>query len=457
MNALDIKYATYANALPPRPIRMKVGGWAGTPDGMVDGSEPQPWHCQPFVEGSVYGLELIYPFETPCDVVNNGGAVHFEWDYLKEPGGILTGGEFLTATPKDRPATYLFNTRLDIQAPPGYVIRSEPHPRYFTDTTGTVPLAFIGHVQTEWYPRKLFLVFKSPPPGGRHLFRKGEPYAQILFVPQRVSYRVTAMPPEEEAQRRELEQAMDAARSHIADNVWHNPDGSEFNNHYKVMARAFADSGQDGVRRAIDEGVARMRASMPQDMPLAECVRMADELVAKQKFEEARTLYKHVLERDPNNAPALSGLGVCVGCTGAPVSGVELMRQAIALQPNVPKFHANLGEMLLLMNRYADAVSAYRTAMRLNPGDAALMSHVGLLTARLGDLAEGLRLCRTAVATDPRCAVAHYRAGLILAQLGQGEQARAAYHAALAADPSFEPARRALSTLAPSPANPSRG
>src|SRR5882724_6387044 len=96
MAKLEIKYFTYDEAPPLRPIRMSVPGWSGPPQKMVDGSEPQPWHCLPFTEGSTYGLELLYPYETECHVVNEGGRVRFDWDFAAEPGGMLTGGEFVT-------------------------------------------------------------------------------------------------------------------------------------------------------------------------------------------------------------------------------------------------------------------------------------------------------------------------------------------------------------------------
>src|SRR5947207_13210663 len=115
MQNLNIKYATYVNAPPPRPIRIEVGGWSGPAEKMVDGSDPQPWHCLPFVEGSTYGLELIYPFETACDVVNDDGTIRFDWDFAKEPGGILTGSEFLLFSPVRAATSYLLNTRVDVQ------------------------------------------------------------------------------------------------------------------------------------------------------------------------------------------------------------------------------------------------------------------------------------------------------------------------------------------------------
>ena len=80
MDSLKIKYATYSKAVPPQQTRVKVPGWAGIADKMEDGSAGQPWHCMPFVEASTYGLELIYPFETECQIINENGLVRIEWE-----------------------------------------------------------------------------------------------------------------------------------------------------------------------------------------------------------------------------------------------------------------------------------------------------------------------------------------------------------------------------------------
>src|SRR5215218_6700537 len=135
MEKLVIKYSAPSERIvPPRRIRVEVPGWAGAADQrMEDGAEVQPWHCLPFVEGATYGLELVYPHEQECRVINERGKVRFEWDFYSEPEGSgVTGGEFITFFPKDSPGQYLFNTRMDVQAPPGHVLRIEPHPRFFT-------------------------------------------------------------------------------------------------------------------------------------------------------------------------------------------------------------------------------------------------------------------------------------------------------------------------------------
>jgi tetratricopeptide (TPR) repeat protein len=447
MTKLDVKYATYGKAPAPRPMRLSAQDhWAGAPQKMRDGSEPQPWHCLPFVEGSTYGLELVYPFENECHVVNDGTDIRFEWDYATEPGGGVTGGEFITFFPKAPSKFYLFNARIDVQAPPGHVLRTEPHPRYFTDETGMVPLAMIGHVQSEWYPRQLFVVFRAPRPGERHVFRKGEPYAQILFVPQQVRYELTRMEPAQEAERRELERSITAARSEIATNRWLNPSGNEFNNHYKVLARAFADGGMAAVRGTVARGVEKHEQSLPSDKSIDEALAVGHAHLDAGRYDEARAVFGHVLARDPANADALSHLGIAVACTGSPAVGVEMMTRAVELQPGAAALHANLGEVLRMTGRFGEAAAAFRAALRIRP-DAGLVSVLGLTLAQQGKFDEALQACRAALNAAPQSAVVQYRAGLVHALRSDPRQARAHYERALATDANFMPARQALREL----------
>jgi Flp pilus assembly protein TadD len=447
MDKLTIKYATYANALPPRRVKLEKPGWAGDLRKMEDGSEPQPWHCLPFVEAATYGLELLYPYETECVVVNDNGDVRFEFDYEKEPGGILTGGEFITFFPKPPAKFYLFNTRIDLQAPPGHVLRTEPHPRAFSDETGTAPLAICGHVQSEWWSRKLFVVFKSPPPGGRNVFRKGDPYAQILFVPQRANYELERFTPDEEAARRKRENDVDATKLHIATNVWKNPTNSEFSDYYKILARAFQRDGQSGVEGAVAEGVRRHEAGLPLDKSVAEALAQGYEKIKGGNYNDAKAIYQHVLSREPGNPEALSHLGICAAVTGAPAVGLKLMQQAVQILPNAPTYHNNLGELLRMLGRFAEAEAEFRTSLRLNPRDAGIVSTLGLTLAQQGKTDEGLRLAREAVPLSPGAATPHYRLGLIYAQLKRPAEARAAFDAALGIEPGFLPAREELAKL----------
>jgi Flp pilus assembly protein TadD len=455
MPKLDIKYFAYDKAPPPRPIRMSVPGWSGPAQKMVDGSEPQPWHCLPFSEGSTYGLELLYPFDNECRVVNDNGFVRFEWDFASEPGAQLTGAEFVSFFPKESSKYYVFHTGLNVQAPPGHTLRTEPHPCFFTDDTGTVPCSLIGNVQTEWWPKRLFVAFRAPPPGRRHIFRRGEPYAQIIFVPQEMDYQLIPMTPEEEARRRRLETDVSLAGPQIARNIWHNPTGFEFNDHYKLMARAFSRGGMSGLEDEVRGAVERHKMGLPHDKPIAECLDMARQFLAAGEYIKARALYFHVIDRDPDNAQALCQLGVVAACMQSPLLALDLMSKAVRLQPGSAYFQGNLGELLRTMGRYPEAEAALRASLQINPGDANVLSGLALAVAHQERIQEAVQLAREALKLAPQSPVAYARMGAILALGGQATGAKTYYESALRFDPAFEEARQGLASLGPTPAHPS--
>jgi hypothetical protein len=107
MEKIELKYRQLDKATAPRPIRLDVGGWAGESQRPQDGAETQPWHCLPFVEGSTYGLELVYDREVGCQVVNDGGTIRFERD-----GKIDESRDEFTTFARGH---YGFNTELDIK------------------------------------------------------------------------------------------------------------------------------------------------------------------------------------------------------------------------------------------------------------------------------------------------------------------------------------------------------
>lgn len=158
MQDIEIKYKTWYKGVGPKPIKLEIPGWSGHNHNHSSGEKPQPWHCPPFVAGSTYGLELIYPFESECLVRTRDGKVEFEGDFTTESRECSVK---LPPFSNFAPGHYGFTSSLDIECDPDYVIRLEPHPRYYVDTVGDVPLCITGHLES-WWPRIFFIVFKAP-------------------------------------------------------------------------------------------------------------------------------------------------------------------------------------------------------------------------------------------------------------------------------------------------------
>ena len=80
-------------------------------------------------------------------------------------------------------------------------MRTEPHPRFYTDPTDTVPIAVPALLRTEWWPMMSFIIFKTPAEGRTHIFRPNEPMLQILILPLRADFTLTEMGEDEAAER----------------------------------------------------------------------------------------------------------------------------------------------------------------------------------------------------------------------------------------------------------------
>lgn len=232
--------------MPPKPIKLSVPGWAGDSRGHGDGDKPQPWHCVPFVEASTYGLELIYPFESETRVTTTKNGVEFDCPgFEKEFEGTDLG---LQGPPfsKFAPGHYGMSSSLDIKPPSGFVLRLEPHPKFFTDTEYTTPLMVPGHIQS-WWSHIFFVVFKSPPPGQTHIFRKNEPYGQILIVPERMTYDVQKMSDIESMSRQVRENKISSLAGKLCKHSWTDHLGNTFNDKYKQLNSIYARKGERGV------------------------------------------------------------------------------------------------------------------------------------------------------------------------------------------------------------------
>ena len=230
-----VKYRTLGPGLPPRRTQVPVPGWGGEPQPRADGSHEQVWHCVPFSEGARYGIEILYPFDQELRVSSQRGRVRLEADWGPNPMNGLNWPPF-------RPfgeAFYSYQIVLDLKVAPGWAIRTEPHPRFYADTAGDVPIAVPAIIRTSWWPMILFVIFKAPPKGSTHVFRKGEGFAQVIVIPAEPDITLEPMG-EEEAAERELQsrRIRDSRDLLSADTRWLSSTNTVFDGTYRHLLRA---------------------------------------------------------------------------------------------------------------------------------------------------------------------------------------------------------------------------
>lgn len=251
MEKISLKYRSWYQGQQPRPIRLQIPGWSGEPNHHQNGDVPQPWHCIPFVEASTYGLELLYSFDTECHVKMVEGEVKFFGDFSEEGNKIpkIITPPFSSFAP----GHFGMTSCLDIEVPEDFIIRIEPHPRYYTDETYTVPLAIPGHLNTSMWPKIFFVVFKNPMPGQTYIFKKDEPYAQILILPRKIDYDIREMTSAEISVRSLMEEKIENHNKKISKNSWSDYKGNNFDDKYKILNNIFKKEGKEGVRVFLKE------------------------------------------------------------------------------------------------------------------------------------------------------------------------------------------------------------
>src|ERR1700728_3859775 len=77
------------------------------------------------------------------------------------------------------------------------------------------------------------------------------------------------------------------------------------------------------------------------------------------RIREAEQLYRQILMVDPRHPDSLHTLGGIAAQTGRHDLAEDLMRQAIAIAPDIALYHASLGDVLQASGRSEDALACY--------------------------------------------------------------------------------------------------
>ncbi len=228
-----VKYRSNNPKMQPRRTRLSVPGWAGEPEKRADGSHEHPWHCIPFSEAATAGIELFYPYDEELHVSAPDGGIMF------------AGGPQGSGPPPFRSFGknyYTFQSLIDLKVEEGYAVKAETHPRFYTDTTGTVPVA-VPALLRHWWPMIYFVVFKTPPAGQTHVFRPGEPFMQVTVVQADEKLDLIEMPEEEAAERELQSERIYASRSTLsADTQWASSTDTIFDGTYRRIHGAAKSS-----------------------------------------------------------------------------------------------------------------------------------------------------------------------------------------------------------------------
>jgi tetratricopeptide (TPR) repeat protein len=158
-----------------------------------------------------------------------------------------------------------------------------------------------------------------------------------------------------------------------------------------------------GVRRALDEGVARATAGLGKADAL---VARAEEALTRKDFEVASADFRAALGALPEHPPALAGLAE-LGVARGDSHFVPLLKAAL---DKMPRRRPGRGELLRRLARLAQsgvtdaktAVAAWKEVLLELPRDEEAQSQLAVLAREGGDAANLETMLRTQIAQEPR-------------------------------------------------------
>jgi protein O-mannosyl-transferase len=159
------------------------------------------------------------------------------------------------------------------------------------------------------------------------------------------------------------------------------------------------------------------------------------------------TLWEHAVSVDPQCARCQRGLGVSRHAAGSSTAAVDPLRRAIALRPDLPEFHADLGQILLWLDRAGDAAPHLERASAAFPANPELRARFGAALVQSGRLDEGRGQLEGVLRHWPEHVEALTMMGFALAESGRADEAVAFFERAVRRAPSAPGAHYGLARV----------
>ena len=201
------------------------------------------------------------------------------------------------------------------------------------------------------------------------------------------------------------------------------------------------------------------------------------------RLNEAETLYRQVLQQDPNCADALHLLGVLAHQVKRDDVSVDLIQRAIQLNQSHPAFYGNLGVTLEAMGRVDEAINCWRHAARacslsmwrrlnnlarvldsrgktdeavnywmqvitIRPDFPDVYNNLAVVRVRQKRMDEAIGLFRQAIERNPRYVDALQNLATLLFDQKKFDEAKSLYRRAFEANPQFVRALVGLADVA---------
>ena len=139
------------------------------------------------------------------------------------------------------------------------------------------------------------------------------------------------------------------------------------------------------------------------------------------RLAEAEARYRQALAADPEDAEALTNLGVTLQLRGRPDQAEACYRRALELRPDQPEGHNNLGVALQALDRLDEAIACFERALALRPAYQDALNGLGVALQARGRLDQAVACYRRALELHPDHGETHANLATTLLQAGDLE------------------------------------
>lgn len=152
---------------------------------------------------------------------------------------------------------------------------------------------------------------------------------------------------------------------------------------------------------------------------------------------QAESIYRQILQAQPNNARAMHLLGLIALQVNMQEAAIQQFQQAIEAAPSNATYYGSLGAVLVEQRRYDEAIETLKKAIKYDPGYHDAYVNLGIALTETGDPETALDQFAEALDINPESSEAYYHNGNALQALGELTDAVAEYRQALYHRPKF--------------------
>lgn len=184
-----------------------------------------------------------------------------------------------------------------------------------------------------------------------------------------------------------------------------------------------------------------------QTLSIPQAIQFAKQHHHAGDLQKAETIYRQILQLQPNNADALHLLGIIAAQMSNYEQAIQLFHRAIQINDSVDIYYANLGNAQVRLGQLTEAVVSLQRAVAINPNYAEAHDNLAKVLKQQGHINEAILHFQRAIALKPNYVQAHNNLGNVFRELIKFDEAFECYQRAFALNPNYVQAHNNLANL----------